>query len=136
MTRRVVVCSKTCLDQYNQKEWPEDESLKELVWSKPYLRVAQELGVSPKSVARRCKNRGIATPAIGYWSKRGYTAPTKAVWPSDQDLARVIMQAPMTQLAYQLGVTETAVRKRCKTRNILTPPRGYWAKQTSAAPHP
>jgi hypothetical protein len=131
--RRVVVCSKTCLDQHNQRNWPEDEWLKELVWSKPYLQVAQELGVSAKSVARRCKDRGIATPAIGYWSKQGYTASTKAYWPSDEELASVVMQAPMTQLAKQLGVTETAVRKRCKTRNIPTPPRGHWAKQASVA---
>lgn len=141
--RVVVTCSRDCADRYNEKiDWPSDDSLKALMWAEPCLNVAQRLGVTVKAVKTRCKRRGMDVPSTGYWSAHSqasiaaHAALEKTIWPSDEDLSRVIMQAPMTQLANQLGVTETAVRKRCKARNIPTPPRGYWAKQASAASPP
>lgn len=59
-------------------------------------------------------------------------ASERASWPSDEDLAKRVWEAPVVRLAEQLGVSEVAVKKRCKRRSINTPPRGYW-KQRQAA---
>jgi hypothetical protein len=53
----------------------------------------------------------------------------KIQWPSDEQLAEMVWQKPRTTLAKELGVSDRAIGKRCKVRNIPQPPRGYWAKQ-------
>lgn len=47
-----------------------DESLAKLVWEKPVLQVARELGVSDVAIKKRCKVRGMPTPGRGYWQKK------------------------------------------------------------------
>lgn len=51
-----------------------------------------------------------------------------AVWPPDDELAAIVWKDPVTEVARRLGVSSTAVKKRCKQRGISTPPRGYWSK--------
>jgi hypothetical protein len=51
-----------------------------------------------------------------------------AVWPKPRALKKLIWQHPATAIAKKLGVTSSAVKRYCKRRNILTPPRGYWQK--------
>lgn len=65
-------------------------------------------------------------------SKQRSTPPEKGTWPSDESLRSSVWEQPMTRLATKIGVSEAAVRKRCKRLSIPTPPRGYWAKQRSA----
>lgn len=48
-------------------------------------------------------------------------------WPSDTALKEMIWQAPATTIAKQLGVSSSAIKKRCKLKEINTPPRGYWS---------
>jgi hypothetical protein len=51
----------------------------------------------------------------------------KASWPNDSELSRLVWERPVIQIAETLGVSDAAVKKRCKRRNIATPPRGYWS---------
>jgi len=55
-------------------------------------------------------------------------AQEKTNWPSDDELASLVWGRPVTHLAKELGVSDKAVKKRCKVRAIPTPPRGYWSK--------
>jgi hypothetical protein len=52
----------------NKIVWPTDEELKELVWGKPSVLLAEELGVSDSAIGKRCKVRGITKPPRGYWA--------------------------------------------------------------------
>lgn len=64
-------CSISCSSERRTKiDWPNNEKLEEMVWSKPVTHVAEELGVSDKAVSKRCKRLGIETPGRGYWQKK------------------------------------------------------------------
>lgn len=54
--------------------------------------------------------------------------PTKIVWPCKEELEKLVWEKPTMQLALDLGVTDSAISKRCKSLGILKPPRGYWTK--------
>jgi hypothetical protein len=56
---------------------------------------------------------------------------TKIPWPKRDELEKLIWATPRSVLALQLGVSDTAIAKRCKHLNISQPPRGYWAKLRS-----
>lgn len=56
---------------------------------------------------------------------------TKATWPDNDTLSRLLWEKPATQVAKELGVSSVAVKKWCKHRTISTPPRGYWQKVRS-----
>ena len=51
-----------------------------------------------------------------------------APWPSSKHLEEMLREQPATEVAKLLGVSSSAVKKRCKKLGISTPPRGYWAK--------
>lgn len=53
----------------------------------------------------------------------------KTNWPEDSELAKLIWLKPTSVIARELGVSDNAISHRCKNRNIVKPPRGYWAKQ-------
>lgn len=42
-------------------------------------------------------------------------------------LTKLIWAMPTTQIAKELGVSDTAIAKFCKKHKISKPPRGYWA---------
>ncbi|MEA2008299.1 MAG: hypothetical protein U9O54_04190 [Chloroflexota bacterium] len=43
-----------------------------------------------------------------------------------EELRLWVWETPLTQLGKALGVSDNAVRKRCRKYGIPTPPRGYW----------
>lgn len=45
------------------------KELYRLVWSKPIIQVAKEIGVSDVAVAKRCRRNKIPVPGRGYWRK-------------------------------------------------------------------
>lgn len=49
--------------------WPTDEELSRLVWTKALILLAKDLGVSDNAIRKRCKNRNIEVPTVGYWTK-------------------------------------------------------------------
>lgn len=57
--------------------------------------------------------------------------PEKKVWPSNTELERLVWAKPVSSLAIEIGVSGSAIKKRCKQLGIETPPRGFW---TSGSP--
>lgn len=66
-------CSLSCRSSSQRGKlkavWPDNETLKKLLWERPATLVAKELGVSSVAVKKWCKRRGIETPPRGYWAK-------------------------------------------------------------------
>ena len=50
--------------------WPDDDKLRELVWSLPSSLLSKQLGVSDRAIGKHCQARGIPKPSRGYWTKR------------------------------------------------------------------
>ena len=48
-----------------------------------------------------------------------------------EELERLVWEKSTTEIAKELGVSDTAIAKRCKSFGIEKPGRGYWAKQYS-----
>lgn len=78
-------------------------------------------GIPLRRPSRKCRSCASRDSAM--------KQPTKATWPTDELLARQVWETPVQRLAATLGVSESAVKKRCRLRGIATPPRGYWAKR-------
>jgi Zn finger protein HypA/HybF involved in hydrogenase expression len=56
----------------------------------------------------------------------------KGNWPSDEVLAKLVWEKTLTVLGPLFGVVGNAVKKRCKKRGILLPPRHHWQKKVGA----
>jgi len=52
---------------YKQREFTREE-LYRLVWERPVLRIAKEIGVSDVAVAKACRKAGIPLPSRGHWA--------------------------------------------------------------------
>ena len=50
--------------------WPAKAKLKKLVWLKPLIHAAKELGVSDVALKKHCAKLGIELPPRGYWLKQ------------------------------------------------------------------
>lgn len=48
-----------------------------------------------------------------------------------EELFSLVWEQPVRKLAEELGVSDVAIKKRCKLLQVPTPPRGYWAKLRS-----
>lgn len=53
---------------------------------------------------------------------------TKIVWPTKNELEAKVWSKPITMLASEFGVSDNAIRKRCRKYGIQCPGRGYWTK--------
>lgn len=53
---------------------------------------------------------------------------TKIEWPSDEELSKLVWKYPRSHLAKVFQVSDVAISKYLKRRNISQPPRGYWSK--------
>jgi hypothetical protein len=49
--------------------WPDEETLKNLLWTKPTTHIAKDLGVSDKAVEKHIKKLKLSKPPRGYWGK-------------------------------------------------------------------
>lgn len=58
---------------------------------------------------------------------------TKINWPSPEEIQKLVWEISTVQLAKQLGVSDNAISKFCKTFNISKPPRGYWSQKKHGA---
>lgn len=64
-------CSIKCEHEGLRKISPiSKEDLHDLVWGKPTVHVAKDLGVSDVAVAKLCKKLGVDKPPRGYWAKK------------------------------------------------------------------
>lgn len=55
----------------------------------------------------------------------------KISWPPDEELSQAVLKEPLTSIALRLGVSDKAVKKHCKIRNIGTPGVGFWGRSRS-----
>jgi hypothetical protein len=84
-----------------------------------WVHIAELVGVSVVRVRKVYRTKVGTTPR-----------PQKICWPSDKALKKLIWVTPASLVAKSLGVSGSALKKRCKTRGVKTPPRGYWTKRT------
>lgn len=59
---------------------------------------------------------------------------TKIQWMPDEELEKLVWSKPMKDLGKDLGVSDNAIRKRCKRIGIELPSRGYWLKKAIKKP--
>lgn len=52
-------------------------------------------------------------------------------WPSPLSLQEEVWKTPLTKIAEMLGCSSNAVKKHCKKRGIVLPPKGFWQKHYS-----
>lgn len=57
--------------------------------------------------------------------------PSKIIWPSDEELARLVDTKPTTHVARELHVSDKAVAKHCELRGIPIHSRGYWSNKAA-----
>ena len=55
----------------------------------------------------------------------------KIFWPSDEEMLDLLWTLPTTSIAQKLGVSDSAIWKRCSMRQLSKPPRGYWTKMST-----
>ena len=56
---------------------------------------------------------------------------------TDSELQKMVWYKPVTEVAKEMGVSDVAIRKRCRKAGIKTPPFGFWAKvKAGKLPHP
>lgn len=90
-----------------------------------------------------CENCGTRT--AGYGKHCGKCARNKLIgcsnwvpkiqWPSREDLTRLVWESPIKELAKTLMVSDAAVHKHCRKRQIPMPPIGYWTKRRAGRTH-
>jgi integrase len=52
------------------KKWPSKAALKKLVWQKPLVHAAKEIGVSDVALKKHCLKHGIELPRQGHWLRQ------------------------------------------------------------------
>lgn len=57
----------------------------------------------------------------------------KIIWPSAEELQKMLWEKPTIQIAKELGVSDKAVAKWAKYYKLTKPPRGYWSKKENRA---
>lgn len=54
-------------------------------------------------------------------------------WPTDTELKKLVWEKPLSQLAKDIGASDTAIRKRCINRGIKLPKNGHWQRERMRA---
>ncbi len=77
--RQSKFCSQKCSNEFyglignslhpTKINWPTPEQMFKLVWEKPTVTIAKNLGVSDKAINKFCKKNQIKKPPRGYWRK-------------------------------------------------------------------
>jgi integrase len=110
--------------------WPTDEVLADLVQKKPIRHIARELGCSDTLVFRRCRKLKIPMPGRGMWTLKLWNIS----WPADDQLARLVKEKSVAQIALELRCSTATVYERCKQRGILMPDRRLEKGPTEPGP--
>lgn len=58
-------------------KWPEDVALELLVWKKPLVHAAKDLGISNVALRNHCIKVGIKLPNLGYWLRQSASSPRR-----------------------------------------------------------
>jgi hypothetical protein len=65
-------------------------------------------------------------------TRKGTKRNDKIFWPQKEELEKLVWEKPTAILAEELGVTDSAIGKKCRSLGIIKPSRGYWAKKNSS----
>lgn len=95
---------------------------KEKGWSTPEKISCQICGKTFTAIKKR--NRRFCSLECALTSKRRIDIPKEI-------LEKLVWEKPTSEIAKELGVSDTGIAKRCKVLNIKKPPRGYWQKLQS-----
>jgi len=83
----------------------------------PELTGVSESVATNKPIVLRLR-AGSTTIAYSGKRRKPCKRPTKIVWPTNEELASLVQQVPLSKLGPMLGVSDNAVKKRCLTRGI------------------
>ena len=61
---------KVELEIKRRVDWPEKKALAKLVWQKPLIHAARDIGVSDVALKKHCVKLGIELPKPGHWVRR------------------------------------------------------------------
>lgn len=89
---------------------------------------SREVSQREDPVTKKCPTCNVAISRNAKTCKKHVARPNKIRWPTDEELRRLVWETPRSELSQQLGVSDSAIGKRCKSRSIPQPPRGYWSK--------
>lgn len=61
-------CWRVISKQKEAESWPSIEDMKKMIWEKPMVKIAKELGKSDVAVRKFCERNQIDRPPRGYWN--------------------------------------------------------------------
>jgi hypothetical protein len=61
---------------------------------------------------------------------------TRKILLTREELYMRVWSVPLRQLAREFGISDVALGRMCRRRNIPCPPPGYWAKRRAGRPPP
>jgi integrase len=68
---------KSTAAQKAAEKWPNPEKLQAMLWEKPLVEIAKEIGVTDKAVEKHATKHGLTRPPRGYWLKQSTQAAAK-----------------------------------------------------------
>ena len=100
----------------------------DLVWSKPMIHLAKELGVSDVALHKICRKHGIPNPPLGWWAKKAAGKAVKQIplpeVESDRPDAIFIRNAPAADWKAQAIEVAEGKAKSALQSSIAMPKRG------------
>ncbi len=79
----------------------------DLVWSRPMIKVAEELGISDVALKKICEKHRVPSPPRGYWAKKEAGKPVKQVsfhHTADPNDERIVIQGSRNNLLPEIRV--------------------------------
>jgi Zn finger protein HypA/HybF involved in hydrogenase expression len=101
--------ARKCRSKIN-KVTVSDDILRDLVANKNIIEVGKTLDISPTSVMKLCKIRGIKIPEKSCLLRRFNV--------SKEELEQLVKAKSILQIGKDFGVSDNAIRKRCKIMGI------------------
>ncbi|MEW5620688.1 hypothetical protein ABGT18_05065 [Pseudomonas putida] len=99
------------------------QQLFEMVWERPVLIIAKEIGVSDVGLSKACRKAGITLPARGHWAKPVSKRPRRPKPP-----------ASITPVTFHVLNVEKAARLR--PENVIKDPKMLSVPTELTDPHP
>lgn len=124
--------------------YPSTDELREQLKLEPATVVAKRIGVPVESLRSHCVRVGLPLYGRGYWQQvkagkeplpsesKTSSAPKNTNYPPPADLTTLLQSKPATEIAKDLGVTSTALKKHCNKVGVVTPSRGFWRAKWAA----
>ncbi|MFJ4051236.1 hypothetical protein [Pseudomonas hunanensis] len=99
------------------------QQLFEMVWERPVLIIAKEIGVSDVGFSKACRKAGITLPTRGHWAKPASKRPRRP-------------KPPASTTAITFHVLNVEKAARLKPENVVKDPKMLIVPTELSAPHP